>query len=339
MLPFCCQKSKMHLPSREITMSFTHTILVTGGTSGLGFHCALDIAKQHPEYKIIIASRTDPKFSASLINNTLGQKNVEYLPLNLSSLANVRSFAKEWDSKNYPPIQALVLNAGVQFPDGIGFTEDGLEKTFAINHVGHALLFHLLYPHLANKARVVITSSGTHDPAQKSGLPDAIYNSAEELAHPTAESEKYTGRQRYATSKLTNVLWAYALHRRFTKNTTKNLTVTAFDPGLMPGTGLAREAGPFLLFLWNQVMPRIIPLLRLLLTPNTHTPQESGASLARAAVGVDVKGISGVYYEGRKEIKSSEDSYNVGKQEDLWEWTVKNTAANAEEISKFEMVN
>jgi NAD(P)-dependent dehydrogenase (short-subunit alcohol dehydrogenase family) len=320
-------------------MSFTHSVLITGGTAGLGFQTGLLIARQHPQYRIVLASRTDPGSAAESINNTLSQKNVTYLPLDLSSLASVRSFVQNWETKNFPPIIALLLNAGLQFPETLRKSKDGIELTFAINHVGHALLFHLLYPHLANGARVVITSSGTHDPAQKTGLPDAKYTTAEELAHPTPESAKNSGRQRYATSKLAVVMWAYALYRRFGKLPEKMLTVNAFDPGLMPGTGLAREAGPFLRMLWIHVMPRILPLLRRLVSPNIHTPQESAKNLARLAVGDDVKDVSGVYYQGYKQIKSSKESYDEAKQEDLWGWTVKNTAANKEETEKFDIGN
>ena len=105
-----------------------------------------------------------------------------FLPLDLSNRAKVRSFVTTWESKHYPPIQALLLNATLQFPDGLRLTDEGLESTFAIAHVGHALLFHLLFHHLADNARVVITSSGTHDPAQKTGMPEPVYNTAEELA-------------------------------------------------------------------------------------------------------------------------------------------------------------
>jgi NAD(P)-dependent dehydrogenase (short-subunit alcohol dehydrogenase family) len=320
-------------------MSFTHSVLITGGTAGLGYETSLLIARQHPQYSTVLASRTDPGSAAESINNTLGQKNVTYLPLDLSSLASVRFFVQTWETKNFPPITALLLNAGLQFPETLRKSKDGIELTFAINHVGHALLFHLLYPHLANGARVVITSSGTHDPAQKTGLPDAKYTTAEELAHPTPESAKNSGRQRYATSKLAVVMWSYALHRRFGKFPEKTLTVNAFDPGLMPGTGLAREAGPFLRMLWIHVLPHILPLLRCLVNPNIHTPQESAKNLARLAVGDDVKNVSGVYYEGFKQIKSSKESYDEAKQEDLWGWTVKNTAANKEETEKFDIGN
>jgi len=85
-------------------------------------------------------------------------------------------------------------------------------------------------------------------------------------------------------------------------------------------------------------MPRILPVLRFLISPNIHTAGDSGASLARLAVGADVKGISGVYFEGRKEIPSSVDSYVEEKQEELWQWTLKTIANNEGERERFEVV-
>lgn len=312
------------------------TVLITGGTAGVGYEAALAISRQCPDYIVVIASRTDPKSAATSINKTLNQQNVEYMPLDLSSPANVRAFAKSYETKQYPPLQALVLNAGLQFPNGLVFTDEGLEKTFAINHVGNALLFHLLRPQLAEKARVVITSSGTHDPAQKTGFPDAEYTTGEQLARPDPKTAHKDGRQRYATSKLVNIMWAYALNRRFAKVPEKHWTVNAFDPGLMPGTGLAREYPAFLRFIWLHVMPHMLPLLRLVMTPNMHTTKESGSALARAAVGEDVDGVSGKYLEGTKEIKSSTQSYDEAKQEDLWTWTVKYVAENEDELRAFD---
>lgn len=315
----------------------TGTVLVTGGTAGLGYECALIIARQCPQYQVLIASRSNKDNAAVSINETTGHSNVEYLKLDLSSLAKVRSFAADYADKGYPPIKALVLNAALQILN-LDYTDDKIESTFAINHVGHALLFYLMSPYLAEEARIVIIASGTHDPAQKSGLPDAIYNSAEELAQPTKETERYTGRQRYATSKLCNIMWTYALQRRLEKIPGKKWTVNAFNPGIMPGTGLVREAPALLQFVWHNIMPRIIWLLRLLLSPNIHLPQESGASLARLAVGDDVKGVSGKYYEGQKPIPSSKDSQVVEKQEDLWQWTVKRVAKDENERREFESV-
>ena len=314
----------------------TGTILVTGGTTGLGYECALVIAQQCPHYQVLIASRSNKTNAAVSINQRTGQSNVEYVKLDLSTLAQVRSFAADYAEKGYPPIKALVLNAGLQILE-LDYTEDKIESTFAINHVGHALLFYLMSPHLAEEARIVITSSGTHDPAEKTGL-TAIYTSAEQSAHPTEETKKYSGRTRYASSKLCNVMWTYALQRRLEKSPSKKWTVNAFDPGLMPGTGLTREASATLQFLWHNILPRMIWLLRLLISSNIHLPQDSGASLARLAVGEDVKGVTGKYYQGQKSIPSSKDSYDREKQEDLWEWTVKRVAKDENERREFESV-
>ena len=172
-------------------------------------------------------------------------------------------------------------------------------------------------------------------------MPPAIFNNAEELAHPTPETMKNDGRQRYCSSKLCNVLWAYALNRRIgaaDPSGGKQWTVTAFDPGLMPGTGLARDAGPVLRFIWHSILPRLTWLLRSLLTPNVHTDVESGFALARLGVGKDVQGRTGVYYEGLKEIDSSVDSHQVEKQDDLWEWTVRTVARDEAERQVFELI-
>ncbi|CAL5869151.1 uncharacterized protein PFLUO_LOCUS3379 [Penicillium psychrofluorescens] len=324
-----------------MSSTFNRSVLVTGGTTGLGFNCATVIAREHPDYQIIIASRSDPNASADAINQLLGQMNVKFVKLDLSSLSKVRSFVADWKDHRFPPIQSLVLNAALQFPGEAEYTEDGFEKTFAISHVGHALLFFLLTPHLADHARVVNVASGVHDPQQKTGLPDANYISAEELAHPPLALAKANGRQHYTNTKLANVLYTYALHRRFQsikESTGKNWTVTAFDPGLMPGTGLARDASRVEKFIWFRILPCITPLLRLFLSPNVHTAQVSGNCLAQLAIASDVDGVSGVYFEGNKKIKSSQASYDESKQEDLWQWTIGTLAQSEEEKNAFSMV-
>lgn len=134
------------------------------------------------------------------------------------------------------------------------------------------------------------------------------------------------------------MLWAYALARRLPERVPeRGIAVTAMDPGLMPGTGLGREAGAVAHFLFTRVLPHTIPLLRVLArTPNVHPPSVSGAALARLAVGEDegVRGVTGKYFEGRREIRSSRDSYDVEKQEDLWRWTVGFLSGADEEARK-----
>jgi NAD(P)-dependent dehydrogenase (short-subunit alcohol dehydrogenase family) len=306
-------------------MSYTHTVLLTGGTSGLGYYAALNIAKKQPKYLVIITGRSDPNSTAEKINTKLKQKNVAFLPLDLSSLAKVRTFTESWPSRNYPPIIALVLNAGAQFLGPMETNEEGYETTFMINHLGHALLFHLLVPYLDPNARITTTSSGTHDPAytQKAGLPDAAFTTAEELAHPNPETAHPKGMQRYNSSKLANILWTYALARHLA-DAKSGVTANTYNPGLMPGTGLAREYAPVMRFMWFHVLPHMVPLLRLAL-PFIRATDKSGADLAWVALSPELEGVTGKYFDERKEITSSPLSHDVEKQEDLWEWTVKAT--------------
>ncbi|KFY28237.1 hypothetical protein V491_00559 [Pseudogymnoascus sp. VKM F-3775] len=318
----------------------TRSAIITGGTVNLGYYAALEIARQHPDWLVVVCSRSDSEYAAESINKTLKQANTIFLSLDLSDTKKVRAFATKWSSKSYPPIQALLLNAALQFPNEVVLNPEGIESTFAISHVGHALMFHLLVPHLATNARIVITSSGTHDPAMKSGLPDANYISAEQLAHPPPTIAKKEGTQHYTNSKLANIIWTYALHQRLNEQVAeRGLAVNAFDPGLMPGSGLAREYGPVFRFAWHKVMPKITPVLKVLFTPNIHKPSESGASLARYAISDKLSGVSGKYFEGDKEIKSSPPSYDEKKWDDLWEWTVKYCAQDETEAARFNAFN
>jgi NAD(P)-dependent dehydrogenase (short-subunit alcohol dehydrogenase family) len=320
-------------------MEYKRSVIITGGTINMGYHAALTIARQCPDYLVVLSSRTDSKHAAAAINKSLNQNNTVFIPLDLSKPNSVRTYAKEWKSRGYPKIQSLLLNAALQFPGALEVTDEGVEKTFAITHVGHALLFHLLYPNLAPKARVIITSSGVHDPALKTGMPKPIYTSAEALAHPPAEIANGDGRRHYVNAKLANVLWTYALQKRIDEQG-HDTVVNAMDPGLMPGSGLAREYSPVLRWLWNHLFPKILPVLRLAFgTDNVHTPTQSGIALARLAIGDDVANVRGQYFEGTKEIKSSVESYQVEKQDDLWEWTVNYVARDQEELTQFRRFN
>lgn len=245
--------------------------------------------------------------------------------LDLASLESVREFAREvgrhLDAGEVSPLHGLICNAGVQSAGKKTFTADGFEGTFGVNHLRHFLLVNLLLPRLVAPARVAVVASGTHDPAQKTGMPAPAWNDPLALAKgelgPTSaqDSPMKSGQRRYTTSKLANVLFSHELARRLPAG----VTVNAFDPGLMPGTGLAREAAAPLRWLWNHVLLRVIPLLRRFLSPNVYSPAESGAALARLVFGPVLANASGKYFEGMREIRSSEESYEATRATELWQ--------------------
>lgn len=320
--------------------TYTSSMLITGGTTGMGYYTALNLAKQQPSTLIVVASRTDQENAAISINTKLNQSNVVYMPLDLGSLAKVRDFAKRWNTAGHAPIQALVLNAGLQFPGGIEYTDDGLEAQFGVNHVGHALLFHLLVPRLTGDARVVIVSSSVHDPAQKwkSFRPD--YTTPEEVAYPSpAAAKEHDGKSRYATSKVANTLWFLALGRHMAAHPShKDKTVVGLDPGAMFPTRLTRNAG----WLTDSMMKYLghglvllIPMMRMLINNNIHPPWQSAERLAWLAVGEEVRGKKGVYYMGGEEHVVSKQADDEKLQEELWSWTIAKVAEGEDEKAGF----
>jgi NAD(P)-dependent dehydrogenase (short-subunit alcohol dehydrogenase family) len=130
-----------------------NTIVMTGGTSGLGEVAARRFI-QTPNTRLLLGARRG------------GPLGAETLPLDLMRLENVRSFASAVDRELGPAqINSLVLNAGLLLPNDDARSADGFEAAFAVNHLAHYLLLRLLLPRLAQGATVILTTSGTHDPA------------------------------------------------------------------------------------------------------------------------------------------------------------------------------
>ncbi|CAK3941780.1 Hypothetical predicted protein [Lecanosticta acicola] len=139
-------------------------IVMTGGQTGPGYEAARTTANDKPDSLVTTSSRSSGEEAAQTINGETDHSNVHYLKLDLAGLNDIRRFAHEI-SANRLPVSAVVLNAGLQSLS-LSFTTDGIETTFGVKHVGHALSFHLLQPFLAKNVRVVLTSSGVvHDPA------------------------------------------------------------------------------------------------------------------------------------------------------------------------------
>lgn len=286
------------------------TVIITGANTGLGLECARNILAHNDSWHTVLAVRDVTRGDAA-VDELAEPGNCTVMECDLASLRSVAAFTQAFAVADLPPLHAVVCNAGLQVVDGTQFTPDGVEMTFGVNHLGHFALIQGLLDRLVAPARIVVVASGTHDPAKFTGMPDPEYTSAEQLAHPDPAAST-DGRRRYTTSKLCNVLYAYELDRRLGHGA-RGVTMTAFDPGLMPGSGLARDYSALQKFAWRYVFP----VLRVL--PNVNSTRSSGARLAALAADPAFDGVTGEYYEGRKSIRSSDDSYDTAKARDLWD--------------------
>jgi light-dependent protochlorophyllide reductase len=303
-----------------------NTAIITGGNTGLGFECARALAETH-DWHVVIACR-DVEKGREAVKRLMAQtqrKEIEAMTLDLASLESLRNFARDYAAEPRPPLRAIVCNAATQIVTGRTYTDDGFETTFAVNHLGHFLLVNLMLAQMASPARIVVVSSGTHDPAQTTGMPPPVYRSARNLARPDEDSKPLddprgtAGRRAYTTSKLCNVLFTYELERRLRAEKAvgsngRSITVNAFDPGLMPGTGLARDYGRLARFAWRFVLPALRPFV-----PNVNSAARSGRALANMVTDARFERISGKYFQGSREVPSSKDSYDPVIATELWE--------------------
>ncbi|MGW6626090.1 SDR family NAD(P)-dependent oxidoreductase [Nocardia sp. NPDC055002] len=284
--------------------SSDRTFVVTGGTSGLGYECARNLALD-PSNTVVITGR-DAMRTRELAA-TIGARG---MALDLSSRASVSAFVAELVAADLPPLSGLVCNAGAQFTRRT-LTVDGMEATFATNHLGHLGLVIDLLDHLTAPARIIMVSSGTHDPEQFTGMPHPLRATVRELAYPPPPTEpaQRDARRRYTTSKLANLQTAYHLARELAP---RDITVNAFDPGLMPGTGLARDASAVQRLAWKTIARALVVL------PGVRTPRGSGADLAWLVAASDREGITAQYLVGRTPVRSSMASYDEPVQQALY---------------------
>lgn len=304
--------------SAESAATATSTVLITGGYGGIGLHASRELHNVAPDSIVVIAGRNASAAQAACI--AIGPR-ARPMVADFSSLKEVDRLATKIISDigrgQLPPLRAIVCNAGLQ--SALRHTElsaDGIELTFAVNHLAHFLLVTRILSSMRGPgARVVVVSSGTHDPKAIEGrFNPPRYENALSLATLSADEHRsMSSIQRYATSKLCNLLFAYELARRknhFAPGLT--LDVLAFDPGAVPGTGLLRHLSPFAraVITWP-------PMLRLF-GVRTATPMLAGRQLARLATDLSFTGLGVAYFSGDRISRSSAESYNERLATDLW---------------------
>lgn len=259
----------------------TRTIVMTGSSSGFGRSSALQLLED-PGVALVTHHRTRTLPSHQRLHDAA---------VDLADLTAVRDWADglaaRLDAGDLPPLHAVVGNAGLQVADGPRRSVQGLDLTMAVNHLAHVLIVDRLLSHLADGGRVVLTSSGTHHGGRMSralGVPAPREEPIARTTDPDSVAPgPRTGHRQYSTSKLANAQHVTALAAE-----RPDLTVLAFDPGLVPSTGLAREGSRAVSLLWNQ----LAPVLRLL--PGANRPEVPARTLAALVSGAEVP-ASGSY--------------------------------------------
>jgi len=267
------------------------TVLITGGTGGIGKAVAIGLASMGARVGITGRDQARGAQAAADIADESGSPTVDVFVADMSSQAEVRRLASEV-LYAYPRLDVLVNNVG-------GFwahrhtTIDGLEHTFALNHLAPFLLSSLLLQRLTDsaKARVVTVSSG----AQSMG----------KIAFDDLMGEQdYSGQRAYNQSKLANVMFTYELARRLEGT---GVTATALHPG-MTNTAFSAEDP-------SRWMAPVVFAAR----PFMKSPKKGADTAVYLASSPEVQGITGRYFANRKIRESEPSSYNSATTAQLWQ--------------------
>jgi NAD(P)-dependent dehydrogenase (short-subunit alcohol dehydrogenase family) len=290
----------------------TRTIVMTGATRGIGRRAAETILRQAPDAVLVVLARDGG--GAELARS---HPDVRVLDADLAVPDSIRAataqLRRDLDSGALPPLTTIVANAGLQLLRADSATPAGLETTFAVNVLANHVLVEGLRGSLAPDARIVVTTSDTHfgDFAHSFGLvPGPVWRDPDVLARPgtdRAAGARKAGRTAYSTSKLGVIYWVHALARRLPEGT----RVYSFTPGLVPGTGLARDFPAVGRFVFGRVMPLLVH------TRFASTVTAAGDDLAAVALG-PVAADSGSYVVRRHPERSSDESYDEEREEGLW---------------------
>lgn len=298
-------------------MTATHTIVMTGASRGIGRIAAQRILEQDPgAHLVVIARGAGAKSLAADLASR--RRSVSAVTAELGSLSSVRDAAAQiiadLERGALPPLRGFIGNAGTQYVNATTQTSDGFEATFAVNVLANHVLIRALEPHFEPGSRVTITASDTHfgDFAHNMGMvPGPVWQAPDRLAKTAAFPKPETttaGRTAYSTSKLAVI---YLVHE-YARQLRKDIDVISYNPGFVPGTGLARNADAVSRFL----MGRIMPLMTL--TPMATSQADAGRFLADAALGATAS-QSGAYVDRSKAARSSAESYDPAREIELWD--------------------
>ncbi len=272
-------------------------VLITGANSGIGKETALGLAKMGAGLVLVCRDKGKGEAAREEIAKATGNSSTELLVADLLLQREVRRVAAEFKA-NHPKLDVLINNAGASFIN-YAETEDGIERTMAINYFTPFLLTNLLLDTLKGSApaRVVNVTSSEH----KDGRLD--------LNNISRDSRMgRVGAEAYRRSKLALVLFTYELARRLQGT---GVTANCLHPGAVR-TKIWSHAGVF------------TPLFRVLSVFMSSAEKGAEASIYLAS-SPEVEGMSEKYFEKKTSKPSSEISYDEALAKKLWDISLKVT--------------
>ena len=266
------------------------TVLITGGTGGIGKATAIGLARAGARVGIVGRDATRGEAAAADIRSASGNPSVDVFTADMSSQAEVRRLAAEVLDR-YPRLDVLVNNVG-GFWAHRRVTADGLEHTFAVNHLAGFLLTNLLLDRLVASApaRVVTVSSG----AQSMGRIDF---------DDLQGARKYSGQRAYNQSKLANVMFTFELGRRLEGT---GVTANVLHPGVTR-TAFGAEDQAWYFTTGSGLARRFM-----------KSPEQGAQTPILLASSPEVEGVSGTYFANGKPKEANKLAYDTDAAARLW---------------------
>ena len=268
--------------------------LITGANSGIGYATTMGLAKLNANVVMVCRNKERGEPAQKEIIEKTGNKKLDLLLCDLSSLDSIRNLASEFKTK-YQNLHVLINNAGVMLSKR-ELSGDGFEMNFAVNHLAPFLLTNLLLDTLKKSApsRIINVASAAH----KFGTIDF-----EDLQ---SENKKRRFMGIYGDSKLTLMLTSYEFSRRLEGT---GVTLNTIHPGVV-NTKLGMDRSK----------PKKGSARRFFKSPEKGA--ETSIYLASSS---EVEGVTGKYFINKQEQKSSEDSYNEEYARKLWDRSIEMT--------------
>lgn len=297
--------------------------LITGGTNGIGFHTAQEIAKEKKTVIIIGKDLIKGEKILNQIKNNSDNDDVHYINGDLSSQDEIKNIVKVI-KKKFSKIDVLINNVGTAFLKRVE-SVDGIEKTFAINHLSYFLITGMLIPLLinSNKSRIINVSSHIHKKCTNINFNDIEMKNS------------YNVFDAYRQSKLCNILFTYFLSNKLKS---KGITANCLNPGCVKtGFNYVDNRNSFSSYINKKLIkiPRkiyniskdILNTKQNLLANNVDnlSPLEGAKTSIYLAMNDSLDGITGKYYHKQESLLSSEISYDYNNQNNLWNLSEKLT--------------